>query len=141
MRSRPGRPSRWSRRPTWSWRAAALSVPPAVQYAAVRVWVEATDALRKRRALSRDGETYAPHWDRWAAQEDAVYAGRARGPTPTWCSARTQGDRRRGAAPPGPGVHRLRDHWVLIPQIGVAVLVAWLVAERVLGHPGRSSPP
>ena len=26
-------------------------------------------------ARDRDGETYAPHWDRWAAQEDAVYAG------------------------------------------------------------------
>ena len=31
-------------------------------------------SVRKERALSRDGETYAPHWDRWAAQEDAVYA-------------------------------------------------------------------
>ena len=40
---------------------------------ALRVWVDAPTALRKERALSRDGETYAPHWDRWAAQEDAVY--------------------------------------------------------------------
>ena len=29
--------------------------------------------VRRARALSRDGETYAPHWERWAAQEDAVY--------------------------------------------------------------------
>ncbi|MEB7505750.1 chorismate-binding protein [Arthrobacter koreensis] len=35
------------------------------------VWVEAPEALRKERALARDGETYAPHWDRWAAQEAA----------------------------------------------------------------------
>ncbi|BDV31177.1 ATP-binding protein [Microbacterium terricola] len=34
------------------------------------VWVEAPDADRKRRALARDGELYAPHWDRWAAQEE-----------------------------------------------------------------------
>lgn len=32
-------------------------------------WVEAPDELRRRRALERDGQTYAPHWDRWAAQE------------------------------------------------------------------------
>lgn len=35
----------------------------------VRVWVDASDPVRKTRALARDGETYRPHWDRWAAQE------------------------------------------------------------------------
>ena len=35
------------------------------------VWVELDSPLRKARALARDGESYAPHWDRWAAQEDA----------------------------------------------------------------------
>lgn len=39
--------------------------------AAYAVWVELGDEERKRRALARDGETYAPHWDRWAAQEEA----------------------------------------------------------------------
>lgn len=34
------------------------------------IWVDADDAERKRRALERDGDTYRPHWDRWAAQED-----------------------------------------------------------------------
>jgi len=38
------------------------------------VWVELDASTRKRRALDRDGETYAPHWDRWAAQEDAFIA-------------------------------------------------------------------
>ncbi|MHB1172569.1 MAG: nucleoside/nucleotide kinase family protein [Lacisediminihabitans sp.] len=33
------------------------------------VWVILDEATRKHRALSRDGETYAPHWERWAAQE------------------------------------------------------------------------
>jgi len=32
-------------------------------------WLQLDDAERKRRALERDGDTYAPHWDRWAAQE------------------------------------------------------------------------
>ena len=34
------------------------------------IWVALDGATRKRRALARDGETYAPHWDEWAAQED-----------------------------------------------------------------------
>jgi cytidylate kinase len=38
------------------------------------IWVEAPDAERKRRALLRDGDTYRPHWDRWAVQEDAFIA-------------------------------------------------------------------
>lgn len=32
-------------------------------------WLERTDAERKRRALERDGDAYAPHWERWAVQE------------------------------------------------------------------------
>ncbi|MER2137458.1 MAG: chorismate-binding protein, partial [Arthrobacter sp.] len=35
------------------------------------VWVQAPEPLRKERALNRDGEVYAPYWDRWAAQEAA----------------------------------------------------------------------
>lgn len=38
------------------------------------IWVELEDAARKRRALARDGEGYAPHWDRWAAQEERFLA-------------------------------------------------------------------
>ncbi len=29
-------------------------------------------ATRKNRALTRDGATYAPHWDTWAAQEEQL---------------------------------------------------------------------
>ena len=36
----------------------------------VRVWLESPAAARKRRALERDGETFAPHWTRWSEQED-----------------------------------------------------------------------
>lgn len=38
--------------------------------AQVAVWVEAPDAQRRARALARDGDTYVPHWDRWATQEE-----------------------------------------------------------------------
>jgi uncharacterized membrane protein YgaE (UPF0421/DUF939 family) len=31
-------------------------------------------------------------------------------------------------------LNRLRDHWAHLLQIGVGVLLAWLVAERLLGH-------
>ena len=40
----------------------------------VGIWVELDEATRKRRALARDGEAYAPYWDRWAAQEVAFIA-------------------------------------------------------------------
>jgi len=35
------------------------------------IWVALDTETRKNRALDRDGSTYAPHWDEWAAQEDA----------------------------------------------------------------------
>lgn len=35
------------------------------------IWVELDEPTRKARALARDGEAYAPHWDEWAAQEAA----------------------------------------------------------------------
>ncbi|WP_458108417.1 aminodeoxychorismate synthase component I [Arthrobacter sp. R3-55] len=34
------------------------------------VWVESPGDDRRRRALTRDGSTYEPFWDSWAAQED-----------------------------------------------------------------------
>jgi cytidylate kinase len=74
MRSRPGRTIVVDAGPHLVLEGCGALVPPAEAFAAVRVWVEAPTEVRKVRALSRDGETYAPHWDRWAAQEDAVYA-------------------------------------------------------------------
>lgn len=41
----------------------------AAAYASTLVWLEAADHSRRRRALDRDGDTYAPHWEGWAAQE------------------------------------------------------------------------
>ncbi|WP_102192040.1 hypothetical protein [Microbacterium aurantiacum] len=43
--------------------------PLTAKLADVGVWVDAPDHSRKSRALRRDGDTYRPHWDRWAAQE------------------------------------------------------------------------
>jgi hypothetical protein len=42
--------------------------------ATLGVWVELDAAERRRRALARDGDAYAPHWDRWARQEEAFGA-------------------------------------------------------------------
>lgn len=39
----------------------------------VRIVVKAPDELRYRRAIDRDGEMYRPHWERWAAQEEALF--------------------------------------------------------------------
>jgi anthranilate synthase component 1/para-aminobenzoate synthetase len=34
------------------------------------IWADSSDPDRRARALARDGETYEPFWDQWAAQED-----------------------------------------------------------------------
>ena len=43
-------------------------------YLSLLVWVEAPVAVRRRRALARDGEAYCPYWQTWARQEEALYA-------------------------------------------------------------------
>jgi hypothetical protein len=42
--------------------------------ATLGIWVELDAEERRRRALARDGDAYAPHWDRWARQEAAFAA-------------------------------------------------------------------
>ena len=39
-----------------------------------RVWIETDDAVRRERALERDGQMYEPHWTRWALQEERFLA-------------------------------------------------------------------
>jgi uridine kinase len=51
--------------------AGAREVAP---YLSALVWVDAPAEVRRERALARDGDTYTPHWDRWARHEDAFYA-------------------------------------------------------------------
>lgn len=82
---RAGAPARWRR---WDWRSSApgdvadvasdvpliiegsgLLTPASAALAPIRVWLESPAEARRERALGRDGETYRPHWDRWAAQE------------------------------------------------------------------------
>lgn len=42
------------------------------------IWVDAPSPTRKKRALDRDGDTYAPFWDVWAEQEDRLLSGGSR---------------------------------------------------------------
>lgn len=39
------------------------------------IWIEADAQVRRRTAIERDGNTYAPFWQRWADQEDRWLAG------------------------------------------------------------------
>ncbi|WP_217183812.1 hypothetical protein [Streptomyces sp. AC495_CC817] len=48
---------------------SGILTPATARISDVRIWVESAEGGRKARALARDGETYRPHWDRWAAQE------------------------------------------------------------------------
>jgi uridine kinase len=43
-------------------------------YESLLIWMEAPESVRKKRALDRDGQTFAPYWDMWAGQEDAMLA-------------------------------------------------------------------
>ncbi|MGN6523829.1 MAG: AAA family ATPase [Actinomycetes bacterium] len=38
------------------------------------IWLEAPEEIRRSRALARDGDTYRPHWERWATQERRHFA-------------------------------------------------------------------
>ncbi|MFT4084887.1 MAG: 4-amino-4-deoxy-L-arabinose transferase [Nocardioides sp.] len=38
------------------------------------VFLDAPTATRKQRALARDGDSFAPYWDRWAAAEADLFA-------------------------------------------------------------------
>lgn len=53
--------------------ANRLSTQYPVDPLVVGVWLDASVELRKARALERDGERFAPHWNEWAEQEDAHY--------------------------------------------------------------------
>jgi uridine kinase len=46
----------------------------AARFESLLVWLEVPAPMRKSRALGRDGETFAPYWDQWAAQEDLMLA-------------------------------------------------------------------
>ncbi|WP_083563690.1 hypothetical protein [Boudabousia liubingyangii] len=77
--------------PTWDWElnvpGPAVKIDPTVPLiiegcgaitprsylsAHFTIWVEILDTQRRKdRALGRDGEIFAPHWERWADQEAA----------------------------------------------------------------------
>ena len=40
----------------------------------MRILATAPDEVRYERAMGRDGDTFRPHWERWAAQEEALLA-------------------------------------------------------------------
>jgi uridine kinase len=85
-----GRPARYRR---YDWHRGAfaeeheLGTPPVLVVEGVAsgarivagltvllAWVAAPRDVRFRRGIDRDGETYRPHWERWARQEAAHFA-------------------------------------------------------------------
>lgn len=49
------------------------SAAEARAWISLSVWVEVPERVRRARALARDGDLFAPHWDRWARAEDALF--------------------------------------------------------------------
>lgn len=85
-----GQPSQWRR---WDWHADGWAETHPITPAPVLVidgvgsgaaaydelittlvWVEAPLEVRRARALARDGDDFAPHWEQWAADEAALHA-------------------------------------------------------------------
>jgi len=48
---------------------------PGWQLESALIWLEADRDERFRRGIERDGESYRPHWQRWAEREDALFTG------------------------------------------------------------------
>jgi cytidylate kinase len=46
----------------------------AAPYLSLLFWIDAPRKVRFDRGMRRDGETFRPHWERWALQEDALFA-------------------------------------------------------------------
>lgn len=46
----------------------------AARFSSLLVWLELDAGTREERAIARDGDIFRPHWQRWAAQEDALLA-------------------------------------------------------------------
>lgn len=75
----------WAASEPGGWRAVDPGLPVVVEgcgalsrasapLGSLRVWMEADDDVRWRRAIGRDGDVFAREWDRWAAQERAFIA-------------------------------------------------------------------
>jgi uridine kinase len=47
---------------------------PAAELESVLIWLEADRAVRFRRGIERDGDSFLAHWQGWAAHEDALFA-------------------------------------------------------------------
>jgi uridine kinase len=47
---------------------------PGCLFVSALIWLEADRDERFRRGIERDGELYLPHWRRWAASEEALFA-------------------------------------------------------------------
>ncbi|UPK76418.1 4-amino-4-deoxy-L-arabinose transferase [Nocardioidaceae bacterium SCSIO 66511] len=51
--------------------SGALACAP---FLTMLVWIDAPREVRKARGIERDGETYRPYWERWAALEAEMFA-------------------------------------------------------------------
>lgn len=49
-------------------RSSSVRVSARLKACEVRILTTAPDEVRRERAMARDGDTFRPHWERWAEQ-------------------------------------------------------------------------
>lgn len=74
VESRPGEPQSVGPAGTVIVEGVGSGASSGTEFISLLIWVDADREERRRRAIARDGESFALHWDEWAAQEDSHYA-------------------------------------------------------------------
>jgi len=72
-RERPGKLIRLAPTPLLILEGVGSGARSCRPYLSLLFWLDAPASVRKTRALSRDGEVYAPFWDMWAEQERRLF--------------------------------------------------------------------
>ena len=103
------------------------------------IWADSPDDVRRTRALDRDGDTYEPFWDQWAAQEGTPGSppttSRAQRGHPGPEQRRRLRPRRR---PAGPHLPARRSAPALVPELSARRGLR-LRAERLEGRPDAAA--
>ncbi|NYF99575.1 hypothetical protein [Janibacter cremeus] len=73
VRDAPGAPRRLEVGDRLVVEGCGSTVGPAADLIGTLVWLDGHESVRRERAIVRDGEVFAAHWDMWAQQEARLF--------------------------------------------------------------------